>query len=290
MRREHLHNTVTASGDAETRRLVNRLARRNPRVKIALVGCQAQLQARQLARLPNVRWVIGNGRKMELHAIVAQTGVTAAPIIHAEPIPRGSFTLAHEAKDRYHTRANLKIQDGCDFYCFFCVIPYARGAPRSREFDDLLREARDLAVRSVKELILTGVNIGTYRFVDKGFMDVVAALREIGVPLRLRISSIEPTTVPPKLIATMASNTSVCRHLHLPLQSGCDELLDRMNRRYTTADYRQFVDDANTRVKDFNRQLHPRQGSIPTNVGEPTTAGTLGICGRDGTGRQLVIG
>ena len=178
-------------------KLVNRIARENPQSKIALIGCQAQLQANALAQLSNVHWVVGNAEKMDLLSII-DNKETCRPLQKILPIPQKSFRLPYPGINKSLTRANLKIQDGCDFFCFFCVIPYARGRARSRDYPNLLHEANELASQGHKEIVLTGVNIGTYEFENVRFQDVVNGLLEISGLERVRISSIEPTTIPPR--------------------------------------------------------------------------------------------
>jgi threonylcarbamoyladenosine tRNA methylthiotransferase MtaB len=234
--------TVTENGDADTRRLVNKINRLNPEARIALVGCQAQIQKDKLTELPNVRWVVGNARKFDLAAILTDSPAPLRTQVIAPTIPRDNFTLPLPAVDRRHTRANMKIQDGCDFFCSFCEIPYARGRARSRRFDDILKEARALAAAGHKEIILTGINIGTYRADEKEFLDVITALETMAGIERIRISSIEPTTIPRELFEKMRDNNSkLCRHLHIPLQSGNDDILIRMKRKYTIRDFADFI-------------------------------------------------
>src|SRR3989338_5209876 len=240
--------TVTAGGDTDTRRLVHRINRFNPRARIALIGCQAQMDKGKLLELPNVHWVIGNARKMELSSILQLTFDTPLPQVITPTITRGGFTVPLTGVDRRHRRANLKIQDGCDFFCSFCVIPYARGRARSREFEDILREARALAAAGHKEVVLTGINVGTYRYKDYTLMDVISALEQIEGLARVRVSSIEPTTIPESLIHKMAGRTKLCRHLHIPLQSGSDTILKTMKRKYSTEEFERFIRMADERV------------------------------------------
>ncbi|MFQ5583990.1 MAG: radical SAM protein, partial [Calditrichia bacterium] len=167
--------TVTENGDADTRRFVNKILRHNPQSKIALVGCQAQVQREKLLDLPGVQWVVGNARKTEFLKILESGGLDTSQVI-TPVIPRDSFTIPVSAIDRHHTRANLKIQDGCDFFCSFCEIPSARGRGRSREFGDILSEARKLVEAGHQELVLTGINIGTYHYNGKIFVDVLNSL------------------------------------------------------------------------------------------------------------------
>ncbi len=232
--------TVTAGGDTDTRRLVHKINRLNPRARIALIGCQAQMDKGKLLELPNVHWVIGNGRKMELSSILRSTTETEAPRVITPTIARDSFTVPVTGIDHRHRRANLKIQDGCDFFCSFCVIPYARGRARSRQFDDILLEARGLAAGH-KEVVLTGINLGTYQYQNHALEDVVNALEQIEGIARIRISSIEPTTIPGSLIRKMAGQTKLCRHLHIPLQSGSDTVLKAMKRKYSAREFERFI-------------------------------------------------
>ncbi|MGE0266936.1 MAG: tRNA (N(6)-L-threonylcarbamoyladenosine(37)-C(2))-methylthiotransferase MtaB [Candidatus Omnitrophota bacterium] len=233
--------TVTENGDADTRRLVNKVNRLNPQVKIALVGCQAQIQKERLTELNNVRWVVGNERKMDIASIVDEFKSEARPMVIAPTISRESFTVPLPGIDAGHTRANIKIQDGCDFFCTFCEIPYARGRARSRVFEDILTEARVLVSAGHKELVITGINVGTYRYKDYSFMDVINALEQIDGLARIRISSIEPTTVPFELITKMASKSKLCRYLHIPLQSGSDPVLKVMKRKYSVKEFSDFI-------------------------------------------------
>lgn len=232
--------TVTEHGDADTRRIVNRIHRSRRETRIALIGCQSQVQGQELLQLPGVHWVVGNQVKMELPCILQQEN---APLLMVPEIERNTFTMPAPGIDRKHTRANLKIQDGCDFFCAYCEIPYARGRARSRQFDDILHEARQLAAAGHKELILTGINVGMYRYEEKNIADVTETLSQIDGLLRIRISSIEPTTIPETLFDQM-KNGKLCRFMHIPLQSGSDEVLAVMNRRYTIGVYNAFIHDA----------------------------------------------
>jgi len=240
--------TVTEGGDADTRHLVHKVNRQNPAARIALVGCQAQIQKEQLADLPNVRWIVGNGRKMDLVSVFneypkPETAQLVTPSIEREP-----FTLAVASVDHDHTRANIKIQDGCDFFCSFCEIPYARGRARSRVFEDIFKEATALVAAGHKELILTGINIGTYSYQDKTLMDVIKAMNALEGLERVRISSIEPTTIARDIFTYMSAGHKLCRYLHIPLQSGDDEILQEMKRKYTVDEFSDFVRQAQVQV------------------------------------------
>ena len=242
--------TVTENGDADTRKLVNKIYRNSPRAKIALVGCQAQVQREKLMELEGVHWVIGNEHKMEFVRILESAGLDTPQLI-TPPIRRNDFTLPVAGIDHHHARANLKIQDGCDFFCSFCEIPYARGRARSRVFSDILREANTLVSAGHRELVLTGINIGTYSFRGKTIADVISELEKIDGLWRLRISSIEPTTIPISILKKMAEHNKLCRYLHMPIQSGSDSVLEGMKRKYSTSEFAKFIQHANQTIAEI---------------------------------------
>jgi threonylcarbamoyladenosine tRNA methylthiotransferase MtaB len=154
--------------------------------------------------------------------------------------------------DREHTRANLKIQDGCDFFCSFCEIPFARGRARSRVFEDIFTEAQALVAAGHKEIILTGINVGTYSYQDKTLVDVIKGLNAIEGLERVRVSSIEPTTISPEIFNFMSGSNKLCRYLHVPLQSGNDEILRGMKRKYTVDDFSSFIRRAYAQVPQIS--------------------------------------
>ena len=243
--------TVTEGGDADTRRLVYKANRINPQTRIALIGCQAQVQKEKLTGLPNVRWVVGNERKLDLAAILNEIPDPQSPQVITPTIQRAPFTQPVAAIDRQHTRANLKIQDGCDFFCTFCEIPYARGRARSRVFEDIFIEALQLVEAGHREIVLTGINIGTYADQGKNLLDVILELEKIPGLARIRISSIEPTTIPRKLISLMTPEHKLCRYLHIPIQSGDDSVLSKMERRYTVSEFKSFIEWAHEAVPEI---------------------------------------
>jgi threonylcarbamoyladenosine tRNA methylthiotransferase MtaB len=174
-----------------------------------------------------------------------------APVVRKSKISRTPFTISSVGNYEHATRANLKIQDGCDFMCSFCVIPFARGRARSRAFWDIQREAIELVELGHKEIVLTGVNIGTYDFDGKTLLDVIKMLEKIDGLERIRISSIEPTTIPNELIDYMAESPKLCHHLHIPIQSGDDTVLKNMRRLYSVAAYAKFLERVQTRIPDI---------------------------------------
>ena len=161
-----------------------------------------------------------------------------------------SFTMPTTAVYRDRTRANLKIQDGCDFYCSYCEVPYARGHARSRVLADIEHEARALVAEGHLELVMTGINIGCYEDEGRTLVDVVKALLPIEGLRRLRLSSIEPTTSPDDFLDLMTDHPKLCRYIHMPMQSASDEILNAMKRRYCYADFAEYAYHAAERVPD----------------------------------------
>lgn len=245
--------TVTENGDADTRRLVNKVNRLNPNVQIALIGCQAQIQKEKLKSLKNVHWIVGNARKMALAEILKENENTPSSEtqVIVPTIDRKNFTLPAAGINTKLTRANIKIQDGCDFFCSFCEIPYARGRARSREFDDILIEANTLVEAGHQEIVITGINVGTYHYEGKSLLNVIKALEALKGLARIRISSIEPTTMDESLLHYMHQSNKLCRYLHIPLQSGNDTILKSMQRKYTLKDFDAFVHLARSTVENI---------------------------------------
>lgn len=243
--------TVTGLAEAKARQEIRRFTRRNPEAFTAVIGCYAETGARELATLGGIDLIVGNQDKM---AVLDHLGLgkNESPVVLRERISRDDFSITFAGERPFPQRANLKVQDGCSFVCSFCIIPRARGPARSRDWENTLAEARSLVARGVRELVLTGVNIGTYESGGNGIVELVDALDEITGLDRIRISSIEPTTVPPELLERMADpRHRLMPFLHLPLQSGCDEILSAMRRRYTVAEYLAFAQEAHRRVPDL---------------------------------------
>lgn len=240
--------TLTTHSTARCRRHLRRVIRANPQACVAAIGCYAQTDAAELARIPGVDYVVGTAEKLRLADIIAAPVKRAAAAVVNPVADARAFTIAGEGYYPLHTRANLKIQEGCDFVCAFCIIPRSRGRARSREFGDIVREARSLALAGHREVVITGVNIGTYREGGRTLADVITALEDIEGLERIRISSIEPTTVDAALLDRMAAGGKLCPYLHLPAQSGDDGVLERMRRRYDGGEFTRFLREAVARV------------------------------------------
>ena len=235
--------TVTEQADSKCRQVIRKSLRSNPDAIIAVVGCYAQMAVDTIKNIRGVDLIIGN--KDKLHLVKYANGLTkrkTARIIHSTKINRRAFSIDQPGLYFNTTRANLKIQDGCNFVCSYCIIPRARGPARSRIFDDIINEAKKLIDLGHRELVITGVNIATYSYGDKTFIDIVKELEKIDGLNRLRISSIEPTTIPEELIYLIAESSVICNHLHVPMQSGDNRILQLMKRKYTANEFVQFIE------------------------------------------------
>ena len=240
--------TVTARTDAETRRLIRRARRLNPKARIVATGCYAQVAPGELEKMPELDCVLGNLEKQHISSLLesAENSVSDIAVIStAEPLKLTSFAE--------HTRAFLQIQNGCNSFCAYCIVPYARGRSRSVSPDDILRGIRDLAANGFKEIVLTGIHLGAYGLDMSPPISLTALVREIdaeSIVPRLRIGSVEPNEVSEELLSLVAQSQSICPHLHLPLQSGSDSVLKRMGRPYTSGEFRDLVTRILTAMPD----------------------------------------
>lgn len=235
--------TVTEQADAKCRQAVRQALRVNPAAFVAVVGCYAQHSVSAIAAIPGVDLVIGNEHKLRVGEFLGTLQKRpAAEIVHSLRLPETEFTIETAGLYSFNTRANLKIQDGCNHFCSFCIIPTVRGRARSRQFEDIMREARSLAAAGHRELVLTGVNIGTYKNDGKTLLKIIEGLETVDGVERIRISSIEPTTIGMELVRYMATSPKLCRYLHIPIQSGDDRILRAMRRKHTIAPFAKFIE------------------------------------------------
>jgi len=244
--------SVTERADARCRHEIRKIRRRAPGALVCAVGCFAQSEPDTVAGLGGIDLVVGNERKYDLPEMVEGRSPGGETEIHVSIRPDG-FRADYPAAGLYarSTRANIKVQDGCDFVCAFCLLPRVRGRASSRCIGDILAEGHELARRGHKELVVTGVNIGTYRFEDFRLTEVVRALEAIEGIERIRVSSIEPTTIDDDLLEWMATSPRACRHLHVPLQSGDEAILEAMRRPYDPADFAAFISRAKAGMPDL---------------------------------------
>ena len=233
--------SVTEQADKKCRNLVSRAVRNNPGVYVAVVGCYAQLKPQEIAAIPGVDIVLGAGEKFNLPAHVEAKIKSGETRIHVGEIKDvKEFIPSFSAGDR--TRTFLKVQDGCNYFCAFCTIPLARGRSRSAPLTETLAEAQKAIDSGAKEIVLTGVNIGDYGTQHQtSLLELVKRLDELSGVERFRISSIEPNLLSDEIIALVASSKKFMPHFHIPLQSGSDDILRAMRRRYRTDLYRERI-------------------------------------------------
>ena len=249
--------TVTNMADRKSRQMMHRAKKKNPDGIIVAVGCYVQAAKEQLEEDTLIDLVIGNNMKSQVVQIVEQyiqdnrhtedRDAYVADIAHSH-----EYETMHIETVSEHTRAYIKIQDGCNQFCSYCIIPYARGRVRSRKMGDILQEVRNLTANGYKEIVLTGIHISSYGldfehtadeqedygpFKNSALIDLIEALSGIEGLERIRLGSLEPRIITENFVRRLCKVPQICPHFHLSLQSGCDETLKRMNRHYTTALY-----------------------------------------------------
>lgn len=226
--------TVTETANKECRQVIRRARRRNPNAFVIVTGCYAQLKPNEIALIEGVDLVLGSNEKFKLFDYFKKLEKTIVPSICVSEIAGISdFGFAFSSESDSRTRAFFKIQDGCDYKCTYCTIPLARGNSRSPFINELKGQFVSIINNGYKEIILTGVNVGEFK--DPEGNDFYSALKEIVSiegDFRLRISSIEPNLVSEKIIELIAVSDKICKHLHIPLQSGSNKILSLMKRRY----------------------------------------------------------
>ncbi len=238
--------SVTDNADKECRQLVRRIQRRNPESFVVITGCYAQLKPKEIAQIPGVDLVLGAAEKFNIASHISELAKGDPTRICSCDIEEVSgFNASFSQNDR--TRTFLKVQDGCDYNCSFCTIPMARGKSRSDSIENVVKQAELLAGNGVKEIVLTGVNLGDFgKGADGGrheedFYSLIQALDKVQGIERYRISSIEPNLLTNDIIAFVANSDKFMPHFHIPLQSGSNELLGLMRRRYKRELYAERV-------------------------------------------------
>ena len=234
--------TVTASADEDVRHAIRRVHRENPAARILVTGCYAQRAPGELANLPGVEWVVGNSHKTHIPDIVYSPGT--APYhgnIHVGDILTQRDFLSAPVEDAAgdRTRPNLKIQDGCNNRCSFCIIPFVRGPSRSAPAEQVIDQVRNLA-RRYREIVLSGINLGRWGREPGSEMRLAGLLRRVLSETeveRLRLSSVEPMDLSDDLLGLMAESPRIAKHVHAPLQTGSDRILRRMHRKYRPRHY-----------------------------------------------------
>lgn len=244
--------TVTNMSDRKSRQMLRRMKEKNPSTIVVAVGCYAQVAKNELAKIPEIDLVLGNNEKVEIVKHVEEyinnhiNNVELDDVMYSKEFSDfGDVTYTEK------TRAVIKIQDGCDRFCSYCIIPYARGRVRSRKPENIISEITQIASKGIKEVVITGIHIASYgkdfamskdsKLTNYRLIDLLEEINEIQGIQRIRLGSIEPLLITVEFVERLKKLEKICHHFHLSLQSGCDETLKRMNRRYTTEQFKEIV-------------------------------------------------
>ncbi len=243
--------TVTRLGDRKSRQMIRKAHRTNPNALIVAAGCYAQQDAEEVLSIPGVRLALGAKNRNRIVEYVDMVKATGSSINAVEDIMK-----VHEFEDTPittfsgKTRGVLKIQEGCNQFCSYCIIPYARGPIRSRQPLSVLEEVKRLADSGYKEIVLTGIHIASYGkdLKTTSLLELLQDIHTVDGIQRIRLGSLEPNLLGKEFVSVVKDMKKVCRHYHISLQSGCDSTLKRMNRRYTTAQYREIVEGLRSEI------------------------------------------
>ena len=232
--------TVTNMADRKSRQMLHRAKKKNPDAVVVACGCYVQAKQDEIDESIDI--VVGNNRKKNIVEILAEYEASKEKqTVQKEVIDinhTDEYEELHLTKTAEHTRAYIKVQDGCNQFCSYCIIPFARGRVRSRSYDSVIAEVKKLAEGGYKEVVLTGIHLSSYG-VDTGenLLSLIQGVHEVSGIERIRLGSLEPRIITEEFVQAIAKLPKMCPHFHLSLQSGCDETLRRMNRRYTAEEY-----------------------------------------------------
>jgi len=237
--------TVTQKTDYQSRQLIRRAQKRNPQSKIIVTGCYAQIAPQAIAQIPGVSLILGNAQKHQIADFITNNiGEKSPHVIVSDINQETCFKDPPLHSFLHHTRAFLKIQDGCEAFCSYCIVPYARGKYRSLDHKEVLKRLFMLSEAGFKEVVLSGIHLGAYG-VDLNspllLLRLLQLIEHEKPVTRVRLSSLEPMDISNELISFLSSSKTICPHIHLPLQSGDDEILKRMNRPYCSGNFKKLV-------------------------------------------------
>ncbi|MDA3843535.1 MAG: tRNA (N(6)-L-threonylcarbamoyladenosine(37)-C(2))-methylthiotransferase MtaB [Candidatus Kapabacteria bacterium] len=242
--------TVTNNADADCRKIIRRALRKSPDAFVGVMGCYAQLNSDAIAEIDGVDAIFGTEEKFNIPEYIEDWQKRNKPLIVNDKLETAEFHAAMSADDASRTRVFVKIQDGCDYVCTYCAVSHARGPNRSLPFDEIPKFFEKFKSDKYREIILSGINLGEYSSGDKRFADVVNLIDELKIVPRVRISSIEPNLLKEEIIRRVADSKTFCPHFHIPLQSGSDEILALMKRRYKSKTFLDLVRQINEIIPD----------------------------------------
>ena len=247
--------TVTNMSDRKSRQMLRKVKDENENAIVVAVGCYAQIAKETLEKMDEIDLVLGNTEKNDIAQYIKKFLESNQKVYEVSDISKQKeFSDFGTTTYTEKVRASIKIQDGCDNFCTYCAIPYARGRIRSRKAQSIIDEVTQIAEKGIKEIVITGIHIASYGKDLDGYMliDLLEDLNKIDGIKRIRLGSLEPTIVTEKFAQRLAKIEKICNHFHLSLQSGCDETLKRMNRRYSTEEFKNCVQILRKYFKDVN--------------------------------------
>ena len=235
--------TVTNMSDRKSRQMLRRAKEKNPQAILVACGCYAQVAKEELEKIPEIDIVLGTNEKNQIISHIKefagrQKAMITDVMAQKEFLDFGSVTFTEK------TRAVIKVQDGCDRFCSYCIIPYARGRVRSRKIENVISEVKQIVAKGIKEVVITGIHIASYGKDLKGqvsLIDLLEELNKVEYLQRIRLGSLEPTIITEEFVERLTKLDKICQHFHLSLQSGCNETLARMNRKYTIEEFTEVV-------------------------------------------------
>ena len=238
--------TVTNMSDRKSRHSLRRVKEKNPSAIIAAVGCYAQVAKNDLENMPEIDIVLGNEEKANIVQYVEKFIENEKKLIEIEDIAtKKEFEDMGQITYTEKTRAFIKVQDGCNQFCSYCIIPYARGRVRSRNAESIIKEITQIAQNGIKEVVITGIHVASYGRDfenENGLIELLEKINEIEGIKRIRLGSLEPKIITEEFMQRLSKLEKMCHHFHLSLQSGCDETLKRMNRKYTTSEVKEIIE------------------------------------------------
>ncbi len=246
--------TVTNSGDSKSRQVIRKAIRMNSNATICVVGCYSQIAPEEIKKIEGVDVIIGTQYRNQIVSFVNQYLETGKMVVRVDAVLKQKKFEDLNVNKFKHTRAFLKIQDGCNNFCTYCIIPYARGGVRSRQKDSVIEQVETLIQNGYVEIVLTGIHTAGYGqdFDDYSFFNLLEDITKVKGLKRLRISSIEISQVTDEIMDLIEKEEIIVNHLHVPLQSGCDQTLKRMNRKYNTMQYKDKIDKIRNRLPDMS--------------------------------------
>lgn len=246
--------TVTNMSDRKSRQILRRLKSKNKNSIIVAVGCYVQVAKQELEKMPEIDIVLGNEEKTDIAQYITDFISKKEKIVEIENIDiQKEFKDMGQITYTEKTRAVVKVQDGCNQFCSYCIIPFARGRVRSRKQESVIKEIEQISKKGIKEVVITGIHVASYGKDfgnENGLIELLEKINEIEGITRIRLGSLEPKIMTEQFVERLSKLEKICHHFHLSLQSGCNETLKRMNRKYTTSEVKQIIERLRKYYKD----------------------------------------